>query len=64
LQGQPHPRFHAKAWLPFKMAQGSVKWSIQNLPDNCWIQLNSEDVNSIKVGGKTQFTNHSKRSDD
>jgi hypothetical protein len=28
LQGQLHPRFDAKAWLPYKMAQGTVKWSI------------------------------------
>jgi hypothetical protein len=25
-----HPRFDAKAWLPFKMAQGTVKWSIRS----------------------------------
>jgi hypothetical protein len=28
LRGQLHPRFDAKAWLPFKMAQGTVKWSL------------------------------------
>jgi hypothetical protein len=28
LQAQLQPHFDAKAWLPFKMAQGTVKWSI------------------------------------
>jgi hypothetical protein len=25
LQGQIHPRFDTQAWLPFKMAEGTVK---------------------------------------
>jgi hypothetical protein len=28
-RGWSSPRFHEKAWLPFKMAQGTVKWSIK-----------------------------------
>jgi hypothetical protein len=28
LQGQLYPHFDAKSWLPFKIAQGTVKWSI------------------------------------
>jgi hypothetical protein len=29
LRGQLHPRFDSKVWLPFKLAPGSVKWSIK-----------------------------------
>jgi hypothetical protein len=28
LQGQLHPRFDAESWLPFNMAQVTVKWFI------------------------------------
>jgi hypothetical protein len=28
LQVQLHPCFDVKDWLPFKIAQGTVKWSI------------------------------------
>jgi hypothetical protein len=28
LQAKRQPRFDAKAWLPFKMAQGTMEWSI------------------------------------
>jgi hypothetical protein len=31
LQDQLHSRFDAKAWLPFKMAQGTVKLTAKQL---------------------------------